>query len=109
MNMFSNKECTESHRTVLLGAHELLLDNEASVSIFKDSALLNNVRDSKRPINMGGIQIGSPSLRVTRQGEFRDFGTVHTISMQQQILSPLRKWWILVVECNIVRRVMPFG
>ena len=75
--MFSERESPELNQTVLFGAHELLLDNEASVSIFKDSALLNNVRNSKKPISMGGIQKGSPSLRVTRQGEFRDFGTVH--------------------------------
>ena len=62
--------------TVLFGQHELLLDTEASASIFKTQALLDDVRVSAVPTKMGGIDASSEALTVTMCGNFRDMGTV---------------------------------
>ena len=75
--LFNKNKFEEIDNAVLFGAHELLLDNESSVSVFRDNHLLQNVRSSSNPIQMGGIQSDSPRLHVTEQGDFGSFGTVH--------------------------------
>ena len=49
---------------------EILLDNEASISIFNNEKLLTGVKDAKRKIMLGGIQRGATGVKVTKQGEF---------------------------------------
>jgi hypothetical protein len=56
---------------------KILLDNEASISIFNNEKLLIGVKDAKRKIMLGGIQRGATGVKVTKQGEFRDVGTVY--------------------------------
>ena len=51
------------------------LDNQASVSVFKDSHLLHNIREADEPVTISGIT-GS-SFKSYLVGDFRDLGTVY--------------------------------
>jgi hypothetical protein len=42
--------------SVLFTEHEILLDNEASIDIFRDKKLLTRVRDAARKVLVGGVQ-----------------------------------------------------
>jgi hypothetical protein len=57
--------------------HDILLDNEASLNIFRSKKLLNGIRESKRKVLLGGIQSGASGVRGTQEGEFKDIGTVY--------------------------------
>jgi hypothetical protein len=69
--LFTSNEC------VLFTEHEILLDNEASVNIFRDKNLLTGVRDAGRKVVLGGIQRSASGVKVTQEGEFSDVGTVY--------------------------------
>ena len=56
---------------------EILLDNEASISIFSNENLLTGVKDADKKVMLGGIQRGATGVKVTKQGIFRDVGTVY--------------------------------
>ena len=56
--------------------YDVLLDNEASLNIFKNAELLTDVRKTERSINVSGIQQGG-GVCVNREGEFGEFGTVY--------------------------------
>ena len=57
--------------------HEILLDSEASLNIFRSKKLLSGIRESKRKLLLGGIQRGASGVRVTEEGDFQDIGTVY--------------------------------
>jgi Zinc knuckle len=69
--LFTSNEC------VLFTEHEILLDNEASINIFRDKNLLTGVRDAGRKVLLGGIQRSASGVKVTQEGEFSDVGTVY--------------------------------
>jgi hypothetical protein len=60
---------------VLFGPTEVLLDNQAGRSIFKNRSLLSNVRNVT-PFYIGGIDGGSRGLRIDQEGDFEDLGRV---------------------------------
>ena len=51
----------------------VLLDNQATVSVFRNAALLRNIREGS-PVQVNGIN-GSP-IRITQEGDSEMFGTV---------------------------------
>ena len=57
------------------GDTDVLLDNQASVSIFNNGRLLSNIREAKHPITIAGV--GRSSIVATMEGEFLDLGTVY--------------------------------
>ena len=65
------------NETAYFAKDEIPLDNEASISIFSNEKLLTGVKDAEKKVMLGGIQRGATGVRVTKQGEFRDIGTVY--------------------------------
>lgn len=55
--------------------YDVLLDNQATVSIFNNRTLLTNIRKAPTPITIGGI--GKGKLKATMVGEFLWLGTVY--------------------------------
>jgi hypothetical protein len=56
---------------VLFSPTEVLLDNQAGRSIFKNRSLLSNV-SNVTPFYIGGIDGGSRGLRIDQEGDFED-------------------------------------
>jgi hypothetical protein len=68
----------------------VLLDNQASRSVFKNRSLLHNV-DPVAPFSIGGIDSGSKGLRITEEGDFKDLGRVGCVlTAAAKILSKAR-------------------
>ena len=65
----------DSCSTVLFSPTEVLLDNQAGRSIFKNRSLLSNV-SNVTPFYIGGIDGGSRGLRIDQEGDFEDLGRV---------------------------------
>ena len=61
----------------LFSKHEVLLDNEASLSVFSNSELLVNMRQSRRTVTMKGVQNDKEGVRISTEGDFMDTGTVY--------------------------------
>jgi Zinc knuckle len=61
----------------MFASHEVMLDTESSINIFKTRKLLTGIREADRKVVVGGIQRGASGVRVTQQGTFRDIGTVY--------------------------------
>ena len=57
-----------------LGPFDILCDNEANVSVFKEKTLLRNIRPATTPIYVAGV---AGALKVDMVGEFADFGEVY--------------------------------
>jgi Zinc knuckle len=66
-----------SSERAMFASHEVMLDTESSINIFKTRKLLTEIREADRKVVLGGIQRGSSGVRVTQQGTFRDLGTVY--------------------------------
>ena len=65
----------EASSSVFFSATEVLLDNQAGRSIFKNRDLLSDVGIVK-PFYIGGIDGGSRGLCITEDGDFNDLGRV---------------------------------
>jgi hypothetical protein len=63
--------------SILFTEHEILLDNEASINVFRDKKLLTGVTDAARKVLVGAVQRGASGVRVTEEGDFSDIGTVY--------------------------------
>jgi Reverse transcriptase (RNA-dependent DNA polymerase) len=75
---------------IFFTATEVLLDNQAGRSIFKNRSLLSNVC-AVRPFYIGGIDGGSRGLRIAEEGDFEDLGRVGCeITAAANILSKAR-------------------
>jgi predicted lactoylglutathione lyase len=61
--------------SILFTATEVLLDNQAGRSIFKNKNLLSNV-SAIRPFYIGGIDGESKGLCIKEDGDFKDLGRV---------------------------------
>ena len=59
----------------MFSQYDVLLDNEASLNIFKNKDLLKGIRKAERSIKVSGIEAGG-GVTVDREGEFGEFGTV---------------------------------
>ena len=55
----------------------VLLDNQASVSIFSNRDLLTNVKLSKNQIVLNGVQSNAKGVRVDQEGQFNEIGNVY--------------------------------
>ena len=67
--------CFMMNETVFFSPTEVLLDNQASKSIFKNCNLLSNIRDED-PFFIGGIDGTSRGLKVSESGDFGGLGRV---------------------------------
>ena len=63
--------------TVLFAKDDVLLDSQASVNVFCNRALLNNVRKSDRNVVLNGVQSGAAGVKITQEGDFNDVGKVY--------------------------------
>ena len=57
--------------------YEVLLDNEASLSVFSNTDLLTNIRASRRSITMKGVQSDAAGVKIRQEGDFGDVGVVY--------------------------------
>ena len=71
--------------SVLFSQHDVLLDNEASINVFRSKELLKGIRKARKNVLLGGIQRGATGLRVTQEGDFNDVGTS---SFHEWVASP---------------------
>ena len=63
--------------TVLFAKDDVLLDSQASVKVFCNRALLNNVRKSDRNVVLNGVQSGAAEVKITQEGDFNDVEKVY--------------------------------
>ena len=62
---------------VLFLRSHVLLDNQASVSIFSNRDLLTDVKRSENQIILNGVQSDAKGVRVNKEGHFNEFGNVY--------------------------------
>ena len=55
----------------------ILLDNESSVNVSNNRALLEKVRDAKKTVIMNGVPNGATGVTINQEGEFSDIGTLY--------------------------------
>jgi hypothetical protein len=53
------------------------LDNQAGISVFKDSHLLDNIREAEISVNIGGINSQADTFKAHLVGDFQDISTVY--------------------------------
>ena len=70
-----NATKTMTSDAVFFSATEVLLDNQAGRSIFKNRSLLRNT-SAVVPFYIGGIDGGSRGLRISEEGDFENLGRV---------------------------------
>ena len=66
-----------SEALVFFANHHVLLDNQASVSIFSNRDLLTDVHRSDNEILLNGVQANAKSVRVNQVGRFNEFKHVY--------------------------------
>jgi hypothetical protein len=57
--------------------YDILLDNEASLNVFRDKNLLTNIGVSTSPVTMRGIEKQGKEVNVMLEGTFGDIGQVY--------------------------------
>ena len=62
--------------TCFFSKYDVLLDNEASLNVFRNRDLVRNIRRSARSITMHGVENGSNGVSIELEGEFNELGTV---------------------------------
>lgn len=68
---------TSVHERVLFTNFDVLLDNEASISIFRNKDLLGKITDATTPITIKGVQASAAGILVSKEATFRDLGKVY--------------------------------
>ena len=63
--------------TVLFSPSHVLLDNQASVNIFRNPDLLTNIRSADNGILLNGVQQSASGVRVDQIGDFNEVGPVY--------------------------------
>lgn len=66
-----------TEEVALFTQSHVLLDNQASVNIFCNPALLTDIRRSQHAIILNGVQSGAKGVRVNQEGNFGDIGPVY--------------------------------
>jgi hypothetical protein len=66
---------------ILFSKHEVLLDNEESVSVFQNKELLTGVKRADRNVLLGG----AAGVRATDEGNYRDIGMVWSCPAQGEV------------------------
>ena len=75
-NEWNSAFVTTSERLVLFSRYEILLDNEASLNVFRDPELLSDIGKARRKVIMKGVQSGAQGVEITCEGTFQDCGRV---------------------------------
>ena len=60
-----------------LGTYDVLLDNQATVSVFKSSELLRNITPLSDPFSIGGL---AGDVEVKHEGKTREFWSCWLLS-----------------------------
>ena len=71
----SAPSASESPCCILFTDTEVILDNAAGQSVFKNPALLHAIV-STPSVSLGGVNSQSPRLEISSKGEFGDLGSV---------------------------------
>jgi hypothetical protein len=75
---WDNVYLTKTKReTTFYTKFDILLDNEASLNIFSNRDLLENVVKSQRQITMTGVEVDTNGVVVDEEGTFCDVGQVY--------------------------------
>ena len=64
-----------SSASVMFTSTEVLLDNQAGRSIFKNKSFLDDIKD-QHPYSLGGVDGSAEGFKVSQGGSFRDLGRV---------------------------------
>jgi hypothetical protein len=74
-------EPTNDSTSTLVNHHmpldTILLDNQASISVFGNTSLLTNVRDADFPCNINGISAGGFPIVATQIGDYNGFNNIY--------------------------------
>ena len=91
-----------SHEQALFTDLDVLLDNEASISVFRNKNLLGNIQRATKPIRIKGVQTSAEGIVVKQEGHYRDLGLVyqgymrphqkHGCRYRRQPLGRHRRW-----------------
>ena len=65
-----------STESCFFSKYDVLLDNEASLNVFRNRDLVKNLRVSARTVVMHGVEDNSNGVKVDMEGEFNEIGTV---------------------------------
>ena len=66
-----------TQETVLFTRDDVLLDSQASVSVFCNGNLLSKIGVSPSQITLNGVQSGAPGIKISQEGVFRELGKVY--------------------------------
>ena len=66
-----------SQETALFTCEDVLLDSQASVSVFCNKSLLSDIRASSKQITLNGVQSGASGINICEEGNFRKLGKVY--------------------------------
>ena len=75
-NIYKISVCPPCKQFSFFANNVVLLDNQASQSIFKDIELVTSIEDMEVPFEMRGVQEGAEEITVTKQGRSEYFGIV---------------------------------
>ena len=66
-----------TEENVLFSSNDVLLDSQASVSVFCNGNLLSEIGESPDLITLNGVQSGVSGIRISKVGTFRELGKVY--------------------------------
>ena len=66
-----------AEETILLSMDDVVFDNGSTVHLFKNNKLLTDIKESKHPITVNGVQANASGVRVSQQGKLGDIGMVY--------------------------------
>ena len=84
---------------VLFSKDDVLLDSQASVNVFCNPLLLQNVRKSDRQVLLSGEQSGASGVRITQEGDFKD---VERVYFSSKATANILSYAVMVDEGNAV-------
>ena len=61
----------------LLSCDTILLDNQESVSVFKNVHILSNIRQAEHSCRISGISSDAKAILVTQVGDYNDYQGVY--------------------------------
>ena len=93
---------TTSNELVLFAQSHVLLDNQASVSIFSNRDLLTNVKRSDNHILINGVQANAKGVRVDQGGNFNEMDHVYYSKNALTYFHSLR-WSMMLQRSDMIR------
>lgn len=76
-NDYDEAAYVTSQEVAMFTSEDVLLDSQASVSVFRNKDLLSDVTTASKHITLNGVQSGASGIRITEEGEFRTLGKVY--------------------------------